>query len=342
MALATAASAEPGSASLRLALAAPNDDGHVAWRAARLLGQAAAERGIALMPVQAPLRPVPDNPLDIIVMPVRSLAARMPAFEVLELPYFFASLDAVHAAVDGPLGRHLAEEASTAGLHLLAIWDEGMHAMSGLKRFDWLKNLKAREFLFTRPDPVGERTFSAWRADVRRIAPTDRETVLRECLIANRATTFAGAVREQLFRVHLSLTPTRHRYEGWAVVVPADRWARFNPATRRSLRDALDAMRAAQRADAKSANAAALADLRAQGMIVYDVDRAERASLKAALPDWPALLSDRLSPGQKSRLIALASTRAAAPIGRPAAPQPAGDAAPGAQQDKRDQYEAGR
>ena len=298
---------EPEAAPLRVVIAAPAEDSHVAWRAARALERAAKDRGLVLTLGQAPLTKAKTAPFDLIVMPVRSLAARVPAFEVLELPYFYPSLGAVHANLDGELGRHLADAASAADLHLATIWDDGMHVISGLKRFDWLRNIKGREFLFTRLDPVGERTIAAWRGDVRRINPQDRDTVLRECLIANRATTPTEALREQLYRVHLSLSPTDHRYEGWVVVAPRERWTELEHITRKALEQALIAIRDWQREDARAGTEAALTALRDQGMIVYTVDTAERAAFAAALPEWPALLSDTLSAAQKAELIELAS-----------------------------------
>lgn len=328
-ALAPAIAADkPHATPLRVAIAAPDDTSHVAWRAAHALEQAAKDRGVALSLAQAPLTAAASDPFDLIVMPVRSLALRVPAFEILELPYFYPSLGAIHVNLDGALGRRLGEIALTADLHLAAVWDDGMQVVSGLKRYDWLRNFEGREFLFTRPDPVAERTITAWRGDVRRINPQDRDSVLRECLIANRATTPAGVLREQLYRVHVSLSATDHRYEGWAVVAPRERWTALQDTTREALEQSLNAVRDWQRRTAQTATEAALAALREQGMTVYPVDAAERAAFAAALPAWSALLSDELSAAQKAELIGLASAGTAVFTAAAAMPAPGSDAAP--------------
>lgn len=322
-------------------MVAPDDERHLAWRGARALQRSIGQRGIELSATSAPLTTTADRQPDLLLMPLRSLASRVAAFEVLELPFFYPSLGAVHANIDGALGKHLGEAAAAAGLHLAAVWDDGMHRIAGLKRFGWVRNLKAREFLFTRDDPVAERAFTAWRADVRRIDARDRETVLRECLIANRATTPAEAVHEQLYRVHLSLSATEHRYEGWVVVSPLERWNGLPQATRDALQQSLMAIHDWQRNDAQSGTRQALDTLLGQGMIVYELDEAERAAFVNALPGWQALLSDTLSTAQKNALIDLASAGTAAFVAGSGASTPGDHPPPGTERHEADHQQAG-
>jgi TRAP-type C4-dicarboxylate transport system substrate-binding protein len=266
-------------------------------------------------------------------MPVRSLATQVPALQVLELPLLFPSIESVHPAVDGELGALLAREARARGWEILAWWDEGMHVLSGLKRYDRVRNLKIREFLVTRPDPVAEKQFDYWKAYTRRIDPQDREAVLRECLIASRAATLQEIVREQLYRVHLAVSLSNHRYEGWVVVAPGDRWAGLDGQTRQQLQAALATTTAWQRADARQREAAALAELQRMGMTIYEVDEAERAAFRQPLPDLAGLLPDTLDAQTRKALVRLASAGAAAvagPATGTAAAQPRGDPAPDA------------
>ena len=333
--LITAASAAvPASATesktVRIAVAGPDDESHFAWAAARELKRVAAGKGIEVNVEPAPLAGSSEIAWDLMVMPVRSLATQVPALEILELPFFYPSLAAVHANLDGPLGERLDAEASQRGWKMVAFWDEGMHIFSGLKRFDRVRNLKAREFLITRPDPIAERQFRYWKADARRIQPENREAVLRECLIANRATTLQEVTREQLYRVHLAMSLTHHRYEGWVVVAPLDRWMQSPASTREALEAALTEIRAWQRRDTEHREAAALAELKRLGMTIYDVDTTEREAFAAALPDPTELMSNQLSPAQARELIDLASagTTAVVAAASPPSAQPAGAAPP--------------
>jgi C4-dicarboxylate-binding protein DctP len=321
----------PHSDPLQLAVVAPSGDDHFAWSTAARLQQLAREEGVELAVRMASVTAARDAVPDLFVMPVRSLATQVAALQVLELPFFYPSTEAVHQAVDGSLGAFLARESRVRGWEILAYWDEGMHVLSGLKRYDRVRNLKVREFLVTRPDPVAEKQFQYWKAYARRIDPQDRQTVLRECMIASRATTLQETVREELYRVHLTVSLTNHRYEGWVVVAPRERWTRLDDQTRKKLKAALRETSTWQRADARRREAAALAELRKVGMTVYEVDEAERDAFRKALPAWVELLPDELDAQTKKELIGLASagTATAAGVGRAAVAEPGGDTPPG-------------
>jgi TRAP-type C4-dicarboxylate transport system substrate-binding protein len=319
VAAAAAAGSLAGSPRFRVAVVAPDDPGHLAWAAASQLQRNAQVRGRGIAVESAALTGT-GNPLPLLfVMPVRSLAVQVPALQVLELPFFYPSLNDVHNRLDGSLGAYLADAARKRGWEIVAYWDEGMHVFSGLKRYDRARNLKAREFLITRPDPVTEKQFRYWKADARRINPGDRDAVLRECLIASRAATLQEIVREELYRVHLAMSLTSHRYEGWVVVAPAERWAGLEPGTREKLGAALRETTDWQREDARQREVAALAELKRRGMTIYAVDADELEAFRRTLPDYAELLSDELTVDQKRELVDLAST-GAAPVVRPAAP----------------------
>jgi TRAP-type C4-dicarboxylate transport system substrate-binding protein len=327
-------------AQVSLAIVAPDDRDHLAWSAASQLQRNAQDQGLEIAVETAALtdsgKPLPD----LLVIPVRSLATQVPTFQVLELPFFYPSLEVVHMHLDGILGKHLADEARKRGWEIVAWWDEGMHVFSGLKRYDRVRNLKAREFLITRPDPVAEEQFQYWKADARRIHPEDREAVLRECLIASRAATLQEIVGEQLYRVHLSISLTNHRYEGWVVVAPVERWVHLDEAIKTKLSAALHETTPWQRNDVKQREAAALVNLKKLGMTIYEVDASEREAFRKALPDWVVLLPDALDAKTRKELVRLASVGAAAVTGSAggaAAAQPRSNPAPGADARQGDQ-----
>jgi TRAP-type C4-dicarboxylate transport system substrate-binding protein len=301
-----------GSEVVRVAVVAPADEQHLAWVAAARLQEVGKQNGVQIIVEAASLLdsviPLPD----LLVMPVRSLATKVPELQILELPFFFTSVDSVHKHLDGELGNHLAEQARKQGWQIVAFWDDGMHVFSGLKRYDRVRNLKAREFLLTRPDPLAEKQFRYWKANSRRIDPRNSEAVLSECLIANRAASPQEILREKLYRVHLAISLTNHRYEGWVAVSPAQRWAQLNGATREKLGAVLRETTGWQRKDARKRKTTALDALKRHGMSIYEVDSKEREAFREALPDWTKLLGDELDAQEKRDLIGLASTGAAA------------------------------
>ena len=297
--------AGPGwGATVRVAVVAPDSD-HLAWTSAQILATAADAHGLALELAAAGTNDAGRSP-HLVIMPLRSLATQVPALEVLELPYFYSDLAAVHRATDGSLGDALRDAARAQGWEILAFWDEGLHVMSGLRRYDRAVNLTAMEFLLTRPDPVAERQLLAWNATPRHIRARNREAVLRECLIASRAATLQELQREGLERVHMTLALTGHRYEGWLLIAPVDAWRALPAAQRATLEEILPQVTAAQRAEAARREQAALEYLRAAGMMVHALDEAQRQAYIERLPPWPELLSREIGQTLRRELLAAA------------------------------------
>ncbi len=286
----------------RLVVIAPERD-HLAWTSARLLVQAAHADDLPLL-LDGTAHDA--DAAQLILMPVRSLATRVPALEILELPFFYPDLNAVHRAVDGRLGDALREAAVAKGWRILAFWDEGMQVMSGLRRYDRAVNLTGMEFLLTRPDPVAQRQFLAWHATPRRIAAESRDAVLRECKVASRAATLQEIQREDLARAHLSLSLTEHRYEGWLLLASSEGWNRLSQAQRVTLLRILPGVTVRQRAEAASRERSALRELRQAGLTVYPLSANQRRAFVERLPPWSALLDDDLDPQQRARLLGLA------------------------------------
>jgi TRAP-type C4-dicarboxylate transport system substrate-binding protein len=315
-----------------VAVVAPSNEEHFAWAAATRLQLSAKERGIDMAVSTAPVTDSPTPLPTLVIMPTRSLATQVPELQILELPFFYPSLGYLHDRLDHVLGTSLAEEARKRNWEIVAYWDEGMHVMSGIRRYDRVGHLRAMEFLITRPDPVAEKQFIFWEAYNRQIRPEDKEAVLRECLIASRAATLQEIVREQLYRVHLTVALTHHRYEGWVVVAPLKRWSQLEEETKVKLSAVLRETTAWQREDAREREAAALAELKRRGMIVHEVDAEEREAFRKALPDWADLLSDELDTELKRKLIELASAGAAVvpSPGDPATAETLRDPVPGA------------
>ena len=63
------------------------------------------------------------------------LAARIPEFALLDLPFVFDRRDRAHAVLDGPLGRLLADKVrANTGYRLLGLWDNGFRHLTNRVR----------------------------------------------------------------------------------------------------------------------------------------------------------------------------------------------------------------
>jgi TRAP-type C4-dicarboxylate transport system substrate-binding protein len=288
-----------------------HEPGHFSWVAASRLVEAAAKSGLRIEPELSagPGEKTPDNTApDLLLMPLRSLATQVPALEVLELPFFFSGIDAVHQAFDNDLGSLLREQARQQGWELLALWDEGMHTLSGQRRYDRAINLTGMEFILLRPDPVAEKQFKALDAWTRSARPQTREQLLRECAIGSRSASLQQLWHERLDRVHLAVSLTAHRYEGWVVTAPVGSWNEHSDQDRAALMKALSSTTLWQRADALQRENAALQQLKTSGMQIHDLSTEQRTAFLERLPAWDALLSDELEQSLRQKLIAAATT----------------------------------
>jgi len=293
----------------------------LSWAAASHLAEVAANNGLSVkLKLAASLGEhgfsaasaelSSEHAPDLIVMPLRSLATQAPALEVLELPFFFSGIASVHQAFDGELGGLLREQTRKQGWELLALWDEGMHMLSGNRRYDRTINLTGMEFILLRPDPVAEKQFRAFDAWTRSAQPQTREQLLRECMIGSRSASLQQLWHERLDRVHLALSLTAHRYEGWVVVAPVTNWNKHSEKDQAALLKALTAMTAWQRAEALRREREALQKLETSGMQIHSLTVEQRAGFLKRLPTWETLLSDKLAPTLRQKLVAAATTGA--------------------------------
>lgn len=284
------------------------DESHISWITAEQLRSLGAAEGIGFnLSLASPATSADPSP-DFVIMPVRSLSTQVPELQVLELSFFYTDLAAVHRVLDGPLGESLKQAARDKGWEILAFWDEGMHIMSGLRRYDRAINLTGMEFIFTRPDPVAETQIRNWNAFPRRIQPEDNESVMRECMVASRATTLQQLWREQLHRVHLAIALTNHRYEGWVLAAPSTRWQEIPANNHSRLQELIAVATDWQHRDAQQREKQALARLRKEGVMIHEVDGAERKAFQEALPAWVELLPADLDLSARKRLVSLAAT----------------------------------
>lgn len=285
-----------GAPDIQLAVVAEQED-NVAWSAAHELSTRAQQQGLQLKAQLAKNPPPGTDPAapDFMLLPVRSLATQVPVLEALELPFLFNSMDAAHQALDGKLGQELREQVRQHGWEILAFWDEGLHALSGNRRYDRRINLTGMEFILLRPDPVAEKQFTAFDAWTRKARPENREQLLRECRIGSRSATVQQIWLERLDRVHLDVSLTGHRYEGWLLIARPALLASLPAGQNRILKQLVAELTPWQRADASRREREALDKLKAAGMQVRELNAQQREDFITRLPERAELLSETAS-----------------------------------------------
>jgi len=302
LALVTATAAEPRAISVEVH--AP-DAKHIAWVSTAHLAESVRKRGVELSPVPGPSAPSGGS---LLVLPIHEFAQHVPAASVLELPFFYGDLSALHRAIDGRLGAELRAAAQSSGWELLAIWDEGMELLSGNIPYLQPQVLSGKEFVVLREDPIAEKSLLALDIWTRRASPASVAELQTECVVSGRSITAQQIVREQLARVHLDVTLSRHRYAGWVVAVRTEAWERQSPRFRSSVTEALKEMLAWQRARALGEENQALALLRRDGMTTYPLPPESWKRFREMQPAWESFLPAVVPYDQRRELVDVATT----------------------------------
>lgn len=295
------------------AVVAPPDEDHVAWIAARHLAAEARKDGLtfAIRRASDGEATAPKKLPRLDIRSLRELAGDVPALSVLELPFFYPDLVAVHRALDSELSTALRASARARGWEILALWDEGLHVMSGNQAYIHPHLLQGKEFILLRDDPIAEMELRALDVWSRVSRPTSITQLHKECVVGSRSATLQQIRRERLASVHLDLTLTRHRYEGWVVAMRKADWAKLRPAQQAALTQALRAMQGWQREQARQAEASALRELtEAGGMTARPLPPDSWARYRSMQPEWTQFLPANLTAESRRRLVVLAATAA--------------------------------
>ncbi len=287
------------------------DAAHVAWTSAAHLAESARKHGVELSPL--PPSPLASSDAKLVVLALHEFARLVPAVSVLELPFFYRDFPALHRAVDGPLGAELRAAARVSGWELLAIWDEGMELMSGNIPYLHPQVLSGKEFLILRDDPIAEKSLLALDIWTRRSSPASVAELQTECVVSGRSITAQQIVREQLARVHLDITLSRHRYVGWVVAIRTETWGHQNPRFRSALTKALRDMSTWQRERARGEEDRALAALKRDGMTTYPLPPESWKRFREMQPAWESFMPEVLPYGKRRELVEVA-TKSSAPV----------------------------
>lgn len=211
------------------------------------------------------------------------LGHRVPALNVLDTPFAFEDLGQAHQALDGPLGRRLADEVRrSTGFEVLGFWDNGMRHFSNRLRpvhspTDCL-GMRVR----VQPNAIHEELIRAWGAEP---VPVELREAIR--LIADRQVDaqenpLANMVAYGVDDVHGHVSMTGHLYGARGL------WA--HRATLESMPDDLRLIveRAAQEAisvqrrEAAATEKSLRAQMESQGVAFVDLDSDGRAAFRRA------------------------------------------------------------
>ena len=216
-----------------------------------------------------------------------AISAAVPEYAALGLPFLFPAIEKAWTLLDGPVGKELAEKSAAKGMVVLGYWDNGIRHITNSKRpikvpAD-VKGLKVR----TPPDPVTVDIMQALGADAQQIKFAELYVALQQGVVDGQENPLTNIVSSKLYEVQKYLSLSGHKYEVTPFLIGKRAWERLPAADQKIFQDAAAEATQLQRKLSKEADDKLLVELKAKGVQIDSVDRAQFvAATKPVYDKW--------------------------------------------------------
>jgi TRAP-type transport system periplasmic protein len=220
----------------------------------------------------------------------------VPVAEAQQLPFVFKSAGEAHKAIDGPLGRYLAEEMAAKGMHLFPVagFDNGMRQVATIPRpiaepqdFDGMK-------IRVPPGQMMLDTFGAFGAKPVTTSANKIYDALKTGLVDAQENPLAILEGFKLYELVKYVSLTNHMWSGFNEMAHLGTWKALPEDIRTTIERNVTKYVRAQRQDQAALNAALREDFVRRGLIFNDVDQAAfRARLPGVYATWKEKLGSK-------------------------------------------------
>ncbi len=204
-------------------------------------------------------------------------------FEAFDLPYIFPSKKALHAVLEGRIGRNLLRKLESKGITGLAYWDNGFKIMSANKPL-----LEPGDFRGLRmriqASKVLDAQMRALGAQPLALAFSETAPALRDGVVEGTENTPSNMFTQRMHESQAHLTVSNHGYLGYAVIVNKKFWDGLPREIRSALERAMADATAYEKTIAQRTNDEALASIRRSGKTtLHTLTPAQEAAWRRAL-----------------------------------------------------------
>jgi len=209
-----------------------------------------------------------------------------PKFGVVEMPYAWQSQQHAYRALDGDLGKALEKLADSKNLVIVSWWENGFRHITNnrgpIRTPEDLKGMKIR----VTPDKVRLDTFTALGASPAPLAFGELYSALQQGVFDAQENPLSIIYTSSFFEVQKFVSLSGHVWGAASLIVSKPVWNRISADDRKLVQAAAAKWRDAQRKMVQDSEAEMIANLKAKGMAVNEVDKA--AFEKAVQPVWKA------------------------------------------------------
>lgn len=227
--------------------------------------------------------------LDMTANSQGAVSVAVPEYAAFGMPFMFSTPDQAFKLLDGPLGQELAKKTAEKGMVVLGYWDNGIRHMTNSKhpiaKVEDMKGLKMR----TPPDAVLVDIMQALGAQAQQIKFAELYVALQQGVVDGQENPLVNFHASKLYEVQKHLALTSHMFQMTPFLMSKRSWDRLPEADRKVLQDAATEATQLQRKLSADADAKLLDELKAKGVQVTTVNKAEFASATAAVDEkWLA------------------------------------------------------
>lgn len=202
-----------------------------------------------------------------------AMAAVVPEFAALGMPFLFADVQKAWSVMDGAIGKELADKTAAKGMVLLGLWDNGIRQMSNSKRAIKspadMKGLKMR----TPPDAVTVDIMQAMGADAQQIKFSELYVALQQGVVDGQENPLTNIASAKLYEVQKYISLSGHKYESTPFLMSKRSWDRLSAADQKAVNEAALEATTLQRRLNKEVDDKLVAELKSKGVQIDTVDR---------------------------------------------------------------------
>jgi tripartite ATP-independent transporter DctP family solute receptor len=229
---------------------------------------------------QANVSALQGGTLEMVSMNSGILAAQVKDFAIFDFPFLFANTREADAIVDGPFGKKMHDKLTEKGIVGVAYWELGFRNITNSRRpivkVEDLAGLKLRVI----PNPINVDWVKALDANPTPLPFPEVYAALEQKAIDGQENPLTVINANKFFEVQKHVALTNHQYNPQSVLVSKRVWDGLSAGDRRLVADAAQEAAKFQREQARGQVAAALDNMKKNGMQVTEFPPAEQAKMR--------------------------------------------------------------
>jgi tripartite ATP-independent transporter DctP family solute receptor len=214
--------------------------------------------------------------LEMVITSSSPLVGIVPELGVFDLPFLFANEAEADKILDGDLGAFMTSKMPAVNLINLAWWENGFRNLTNSRKpvtkWEDFTGVKVRVM----QNNIFLDTFRTLGANAVPMAFGEVFTALETKAIDGQENPFVTIDTSKLYEVQKFLSVTRHAYTPFMVLYSKPLWDRLSKDEQSALQACAVEGRDEQRKVSRALSEKSLANLKARGMLVNDIDPKER------------------------------------------------------------------